>query len=360
MVEDGESVTEDGGKQGSRCQHEIRYDPVTGRSVIYAPMRQIRPRDVASTPRAGVPPTFDKDCPFCPGNEAWLPPLIDERPGGDAAWRTRVVLNRYPAVVSDIDAPARVNGIFSVFPARGRHEIIIESPKHDGDLAHAPRAEVEAVLQTCYARYRALADSGEFATIFLFRNGGVRAGASLIHPHTQLVAMTQVTGELERRRAIAKSYFERTGRCILCDIVSGERRYGQRLILESEFFLGFVPYAAEVPYEVWLVPKRHSPSFADAEAALLCDFAEALPNCLSRLATRGCLADYNLVLQSDFAARQSAGERHWYLRVYPRLTTPGGFELGSDMAINPSLPEADAQCLRDLKVALRSTAMTPT
>jgi UDPglucose--hexose-1-phosphate uridylyltransferase len=252
MVEDEESVTGHGSKQRPRCQHEIRYDPVTGRSVIYAPMRQMRPREVESAPCIGVPLTFDKDCPFCPGNETWLMPLIDERPGGDAEWQTRVVLNRYPAVVSDIDAPARVNGIFSVLPARGRHEIIIESPKHDRDLAHAPQAEAEAVLQTCHARYRALADSGEFATILLFRNSGIRAGASLPHPHTQLVAMTQVTGELERRRAIAKSYFKRTGRCILCDIVSAERRDGRRLVFESKFFLGLLPIPS---CDAWL-PRR--------------------------------------------------------------------------------------------------------
>lgn len=358
MVEDAESVTEHGRTQGPLRHQEIRCNPVTGRSVIYAPMRRMRPGEIESTPCVGAPLTFDKDCPFCPGNEAWLPPLIDEQPGGGAAWQTRVVFNRYPAVVPDIDAPAHVNGLFSVLPARGRHEIIIESPKHDGDFAHAPQSEIEAVLETCHARYRSLADCGEFATILLFRNGGIRSGASLRHPHMQLIALTLVTEEFKRRRAIAESYYSQTGHCMLCDIVAAERRHGRRLVFESEFFLGFVPFAAEVPCEVWLVPKRHSASFAEAGAALLRDLAEALPDCLSRLATQGCLADYNLVFQSDLAARETAGELHWYLRVYPRLTTPGGFEIGSGMTINPSLPELDAQCLTDPKANDRK-AMKP-
>lgn len=330
-----------------QCPQEIRYNPVTGRSVICAPSRRERPADQSGAQHSVPAQEFDRDCPFCPGNEAQLTPLIDQRPTGGVAWQTRVVFNRYPVVTPVLDQPARVKGILSALPARGRHEVIIESPKHNWDLSQASQAEAEAAIATYHARYRALADDGGFATIALFRNGGVRAGASLKHPHCQVIAMARVAEELERRRVIAEAYLRRTGRCVVCDLVSAERRDGQRLIFESALFIGFVPYAAEAPYEVWLVPKQHSESFAEVETELIRDLAMALRNCLSRLAAQGCLTDYNLILQSDPETIGSEAERHWYLRIYPRLTSPGGFELGSGMAINPSLPETDAQDLRD-------------
>lgn len=347
IIHSGTTKVSCGRTKPARSLQEIRYNPVTGRSVICAPSRRQRPADQSGAQHSVPAPEFDRDCPFCPGNEAQITPLIDQQPTGGVAWQTRVVFNRYPVVTSALDQPAQVQGILSALPARGRHEVIIESPKHNWDLSQASQAEAEAVITTYHARYRALADDGGFATIVPFRNGGVRAGASLKHPHSQVVAMVRVTEELERRRTIAQAYLRRTGRCVVCDLVSAEGRHGRRLVFESAFFLGFVPYAAEVPYEVWLVPKQHSESFAQVERELIRDLAMALRDCLFRLSVQGCLIDYNLVLQSDPETIGPAAERHWYLRMYPRLTSPGGFELGSGMAINPSSPEADAQDLRE-------------
>ncbi len=327
---------------------EIRQNKATKEWVIYAPARGKRPHDFQQDRRDERPalPPYDSRCPFCPGNEEMLPDVLAESPAIDGnGWQTRIVPNKYPAVTPSGSIARHTRGIYKVMQGYGHHEVIVESPLHNADLATLPVAAVEAVIATYHRRYVELRTDERNLLILIFRNHGPRAGASLSHPHSQLIATGMVPRHLRMREEEAQSYFDEWGRCVLCDIVAFEQTDRRRVVLENESFLAFVPFAAEVPFETWIVPRRHQSDFGLATALERADLARALRGLLGRLHVRLNDPDYNYVINST--PRADEPHLHWFVRVRPRLITRAGFEIGSGMRINPSLPEADAAFLNE-------------
>jgi UDPglucose--hexose-1-phosphate uridylyltransferase len=328
---------------------EIRQNKITKQWVIYAPDRGDRPRDFPgefkAAGRANLPP-HDANCPFCPGNKEKLPEVIAEMPGKQS-WQTRVVPNKFPALTEDGSSARYQTGIYRAMPGYGKHEVIIESPKHNEDIATMPIDAVEIVIDTYRKRYIELMAVHDNMMVIIFRNHGPEAGTSLHHPHSQLVVTSVVPHYVRQRDIEAQRYFDETGRCIFCDILAFEQDDRQRVVLESEHFLAFVPFAAEVPYETWIMPKAHNVDFSDITGAAQADLAYVLHTMLARLHTRLNDPDYNYIVHN--APQYKAGEPHlhWYVQIRPRLKKRAGFEIGSGMSINPSLPENDAVFLKD-------------
>jgi UDPglucose--hexose-1-phosphate uridylyltransferase len=328
---------------------ELRQDRVTGAWVIIAPERRNRPQrrtDLTHTPPPR--PSFDPDCPFCPGNEAILPGILEDvaidRPPG---WKVRVVPNKYPAVHADtaMGQAARRDGV--IMAGYGHHDVVIETPRHDADLASMADDEIETVLSAYHRHFTWLSAQPNIQRVIVFRNYGSTSGASLAHPHAQLVALAMTPPDLQSRAALARSWHDHHGRCILCDEIETERADGRRAIEETDAFTAFVPFAATCPFEVWLLPRRHQTSFAELERGELGEMGRLLRSVLCRL--KGLLGDppYNIALDSAGPAEAGSPHLHWRLRIAPSLTMPGGFELATGMAINPSSPEDDARALRD-------------
>lgn len=339
--------------------NEVRRDPSSGCLTIYAPGRDGRPRDLPAPRRRRRPrPAFSRTCPFCPGNEGRLPPIMLETRGrAGAPWQTRVTVNKFPAL-SPRTRPGRGNregrgegagtagGLFALLPSHGHHEVVIESPLHNRDLAEMTAPAVAPVIETYHARYLALMNDPEVRSIVIFRNHGARAGISLVHPHSQIIATPFVPPAAALRRRAARGYFEAQGRCVTCDIIEGERRDGARVIRENRRFIAFVPFAAAAPFEIWIVPKRHQEGFDRIEAEEKAALAAVLRDMLSRLRKTLGDPDYNLIVNSPLSRDEDPAADHWYVSIHPRLTTLGGFEIGAGIAINPSLPERDAGLLR--------------
>jgi UDPglucose--hexose-1-phosphate uridylyltransferase len=145
----------------------------------------------------------------------------------------------------------------------------------------------------------------------------------------------------------AQRYFDEWGRCVYCDVLNFELEDRKRLVLENSDFLAFVPYAAEVPFEVWIMPKMHQAGFAAISDRSKADFAAILREVLARLHGKLADPDYNYMLYSSSQHNANEPQLHWFLQIRPRLTTQAGFEIGSGICINPSLPEADAKFLRE-------------
>ena len=339
--------------------NEMRQDPTSGTVTIYAPERSCRPRELPiPTSERSPEPEYRPTCPFCPGNEAQLAGIILETKGADGAgWRTRVVANRYPALSPEVrtctarrgtdeERNSSGRGLFETLSAYGHHEVVIESPRHDTDLARMPLARIGSVIESFHARYLALMSDPRIQTIIFFRNRGVASGATLTHPHSQIIAMPLIPPEIERRQNIMERYAEAHDRCLYCDIVDSERREGRRVIRETGEFIAFVPYAAVMPFEIWIVPKRHQAGFDLIEPEEKSGLAVLLHDMLRRLGNSLYDPDYNLMLVSRTNRSDSTDGGHWYLSIHPRLITLGGFEMGAGMNINPSLPEQDAERLR--------------
>jgi UDPglucose--hexose-1-phosphate uridylyltransferase len=327
---------------------EIRQNKATRQWVIYAPARGKRPKDFAEEQqeRADLP-ELDESCPFCPGNEDELPEiLMEHEPRVGEGWQARVVPNKFPALTPDAGSTEREReGIYRTMPAFGRHEVIIESPRHDLDIATMSLDAVQAVVETYHRRYVDLMRTHQNMQVILFRNHGPQAGTSLIHPHSQLVATGVVPQHIRTREQEAQRYFDEWGRCVFCDMLAYEVEEGARVIYENESFVAFVPFAAEVPFELWIMPRRHEADFGAISIGRQEDLAHALHAVLGLLRERLHDPDYNYVIHTAPQYKADEPHLHWYVQVQPRLTKQAGFEIGSGMRINPSIPEDDAAFL---------------
>ncbi len=182
--------------------------------------------------------------------------------------------------------------------------------------------------------------------IIIFRNHGARAGASLIHPHSQLIVTSFVPHHIRWREEEAQRYFDEWGRCVFCDTLDFERREQRRVVLDNKTFLAFVPFAAEVPFEICIMPKKHQADFGDITDEEKADLAYVLREVLGKLHQKLNDPDYNYIINTSARYRAGEPQLHWYLQIRPRLTTRAGFEIGSGISINPSIPEDDAEFLR--------------
>jgi UDPglucose--hexose-1-phosphate uridylyltransferase len=333
---------------------EFRRDELTGQGVIIAPERGRRPGDWRHERRSPLP-AYSADCPFCPGNEEKLPGIEREWPAGSGPhdWTVRAVPNRYPAV-----GPAERDGASADADddAAGLHEVLIEGPRHDLGLADRSPPELLLILRAYQERLARLRRRPRIQSTILFRNHGQKAGASLAHPHAQLVALTRVPTRLAALVERSRQAYERKGACPTCLQMEAERKSGLRLVAEDEASLTVVPFAAQVPFEQSIFPKNHVASFADIPAGELGALARALREALLRLRRVLDDAPYNILFDDGPVNAGPAPFLHWHVRIVPRLTVFGGFEQLSGEVINPSLPEEDAKVLRSPATSARSTS----
>lgn len=187
---------------------EIRQNKITKQWVIYAPARRKRPKDFSRMQRRPPQPAYDPSCPFCPGREDALPSVIWSLKDGEEGWHTRVVPNKFPAVVPE-DGPRRHRKeIFLTMPAYGHHEVIIETPLHNRQPGIMDKQELDHIVETYHRRYLDLMKEEENMMVLIFRNHGEKAGTSLMHPHSQLIATGMVPHYLRWQDIEAQRYFE--------------------------------------------------------------------------------------------------------------------------------------------------------
>lgn len=337
---------------------ELRQNLATREWVIVATERATKPMDFVSTAPQAAVPEREETCPFCPGNEALSgPESFAIRPEGSQAgepgWRVRVVPNKYPALAPSPNCaiiPHRaMNGPYMQMEGCGYHEVIVEHPRHDRTLATMSVGEVHTILQAYWERYHQLAPDCNNLLMTIFRNYGEKAGASLRHPHSQLITTGIVPLQVRMRLYEAQRYFDDVGTCAYCDILRYERTAQERLIQENDGFAVFAPYASAVPYEIWVMPKRHRASFGDIPKEELGGWAEALQGALARLARLLGDPDYNTVLQTAPYPLAAVPFYHWHMQIIPHLKTKrAGFEIGSGIGINIVSPEAAAKALREV------------
>jgi UDPglucose--hexose-1-phosphate uridylyltransferase len=333
---------------------ELRKDPVVGRWVIIATERVRRPSDFHDRPdpRSGGP------CTFCRGRERETPPeILAYRNGGPANgpdWRVRVVPNKFPALRIEGLLERRGRGIYDLMTGIGAHEVIIDSPDHDRDFEDLPATTIAEVLAAYRDRMVDLKRDERFRYAIVFKNHGAAAGATLEHPHSQLVATpvvpVTVTDELQNARA----YHGYKERCLFCDILRQELEDRSRIVFEGDHTVAFSPFAARFPFETWILPRRHAAAFERAGVAELADLATVLGTVLRKIGRAMKRPSYNFWLHS---APFDAGESpfyHWHVEVVPRLSRGAGLEWGGGMHINPMPPEDAARFLRDADAALES------
>ncbi len=340
---------------------ELRKDAITRRWVIIATERAARPTDF---PPGAADPNASDSCPFCEGREAQTPPEIMaiRRLGTGAnepGWQVRVVPNKYPALRIEGSTTVLVQGMFETMGGVGAHEIIIETPHHNLQPGMMNPRQLISVLWMYRERYRDLDRDERFKYLLLFRNHGRSAGASLSHPHSQLIALPIVPKRAMEELEGAQQYFAREGRCAYCDVLRQEKTEQVRLVWENDEFAAFAPFAAWCPFELWILPKQHVASFGELGDGQIPSLAEVLHQVLGRL--NHCLSNppYNYIIHTAPYNDKVSHFYHWHIEVIPRLSQVAGFEWGSGFYINTVPPEDAAKYLREIALPVPSAQTTP-
>jgi len=318
---------------------QLRLNPLTGRWVAVAASRAGRPGQLVS-PQMPVETEPGRPCPFCPGNEeATLPAL--ETYGRNGRWVVRAVPNRYPAF--DGNAPLQVHNLGPVFTeaaASGIHEVLVFSPEHDAGWADLDDAQVGVTMAAIRDRMEDHSHRQPVRYTQVIVNHGRAAGASVEHPHGQLLGIPFVPGEIVDEEAGFRRF---EGSCIVCTTIEAESDAGHRVVYSDERVLVVCPFWSGSPYEMLVLPRPHDVHMIDAEPQDVVAVGRALRTALRKLRTTLGDTAYNLVIHT--APHRHTGPFHWHVHLLPRVTSLPGFEQGTGVMINILAPEAAAHQL---------------
>ncbi len=308
----------------------IRKDYILDRWVYYATDRKKRPRDFKSIEVKDD----SKACFFCPWNTHLTPPEIGrvEHKGG---WKMRWFLNKFPAVEKKGSARLKLKKFLSESDSYGIHEVIVETQHHKSQLADLPVTDIRELLGVYKIRIRELSRLKGVKYVQIFKNQGKDAGTSLIHSHTQVMALPQIPALVgEEAKASIKSK-----KCLYCRIIRHEAK-SKRKIFETKNVVAFAPFASRFNYEAWVFVKRHKREMGELEENELMDMATALKKILSKL--KKINVSYNFYIHYSPAKENL----HFHIEITPRIATWGGFEISTDAVINSVLPEEAARFYR--------------
>jgi len=304
---------------------EIRKAYLQDKYVIITPGRAKRPRDIKE--ETVIKRTAA--CPFCPGNikETALKDKII-KPDDPKKWLVASIDNIFPAVTLDNER------------AYGAQEVIIETRRHNDDLDDLSIDEIEQVLRMYARRTEIISKIDKIDYVLCFKNQGSKAGASIVHAHSQIFATNIIPPEVNSEIAAAQSYKIKHGNCPYCDIIKKEMR-SERKVFEDKYVAAFTPYASEFHYESWVFTKRHIDNITQMKPAELKSFATAMKKILTKI---GALdLSFNYFLHQIISNR----DQHFYLKIQPRDSIWAGIELGSGLIINSVSPEAAAKYYRE-------------
>ncbi len=347
--------------QEGPAMSELRFDPIKQRWAIIASERKLRPHEFV-LPQLGASTDLLADCPFEAGHEQLTPPEIlsiaPPVPRADGSpWQVRVVPNKFPALRVEGTVDREGIGIFDRVSGVGAHEVIVESPDHHREMADLEAAELALVFRAYRERLIDLRRDTRLRYALIFKNAGREAGASLSHPHSQLIATPIIPTFVITELNAGRQHFRRKERCIFCDLIHQEELLGDRIAIAGDRFIALQPFAAALPFETWILPRRHCHDLAAVADDELLALAAIVRDLLRRM--RSLLGDppYNMVVHTAPSPHPRPGQPdywstieydfHWHLEIVPRITRLAGFEWGSGYTINPTPPEEAARFLRE-------------
>jgi len=307
---------------------EIRRDYIQEKYVIIAPRRGRRPHDV-ERPQS-LNPVKKSECVFCPERVDKVSKVlmtVRKTREPDEPWAIKVIANKYPSV--ETNNPR----------AYGRQEVVIETPNHDLETEDLSAKRIAEILAVYAQRTKAISLDKKIEYLLIFKNNGGTAGASLLHPHSQIFATEFLPPNLRDKSQRVQAYKLKHGTCVYCDVIKKERK-GPRLVMEDKNIIAFCPYAPMHNYEIWLMPKRHLDNVTLLNESERLSLAKMLRMILKKI----CRLDlpYNYYFHQTI----NDEDQHLYLKITPRGSVWAGVEIGSGLIINPVSPEEAAKFYR--------------
>jgi UDPglucose--hexose-1-phosphate uridylyltransferase len=325
---------------------EFRKDPASRRWVIISSERAKRPQagvDCSAAPLAR--------CPFCAGNEEETPPEVlayraPKTPADRPGWSVRVVPNKFPALAPQSEDRDAADGFYEARPGTGVHEVIIESPEHVVHTRSLDERQLAMVLRAYRQRMLHLAAERRWRYLLVYKNEGRKAGATIEHVHSQLIALPHVPTEVLHEVDAARHYQRTNGGCLYCRMIENEIGGRARLVSETERFVTLCPFAPRFPFETWILPKIHGACFERCSDDDYAEFARCLREILMTLHRSLKQVPFNYLIHSAPLAASTHRYYHWHMELLPRLAQAAGFEWGSGSFMNPVSPEDAANILR--------------
>lgn len=333
--------------------HELRKDILLGRWVEVL-SDSLGPSDYA-IPANETP--AEENCVLCPGREHEIPPEISSiRSPSSGRWWVRAIPSFKPMFQIEGDLGRRGVGIYDRMNNIGANEILIESPEHAVRPEDMGIDQMVRVIRLYRDRCADLQRDTRIRYVLIYKNSGKAAGETLTHPVAWLMATPVIPKTVKDELDNAKQYFAYKERCVFCDIITEELKTGDRVIIESRSFIAFCPYAAQFPFEAWIIPKRHSCAFHEIVQEEVEDMGYILMTVLKKLRSifrHPPPFNYFIHTAPNMVPRRNhwhtlGEDYHWHLEIIPRLITTSGFEWGSGFYILPTSPEHAAKYLREV------------
>lgn len=328
---------------------ELRFDPVSEDWVVIATGRAKRPDDFLKNGQKkekSKAVATDKECFFCTLAGQEPPVLLRGKIKND--WDIAVIPNKFPAFTHGFGLEEKKKGPYKRMNGVGFHEVVI-TRHHTRHLAEMETEEIRELINVYQERYLDLMNEEHINYISIFHNHGEEAGASVAHPHSQIIAIPVLDPDLEGSLNGSARYFSRHQRCVHCDMIAEDRRDGRRIIFENEKFVGLCPYAARAAFEVRVYPKEHHAYFErinDQDKTL---FAQAIKEVMG-MVNRGLNnPPYNFFIHTAPCDGRDYNHYHWHFECLPKTSTWAGFELSTGIEISTIEPEKAAEYLISMK-----------
>ncbi len=333
---------------------ELRFDLASKDWVVIATGRARRP-ETFKKERRKIEKISKSACPFCNISSQGRPVLVfnngkkkefraDE--GVPRQWTTIVVPNKYPAFVpgSRIDKHIE-GGLYEKLSAVGFHEVVI-TREHSKQMAQFSVSQIKEVIDVYQERYLWLMKEKFVNYISVFHNHGIEAGASIVHPHSQIITTPLIDTDLKKAIHNSKKYFRVHKKCVYCLMCEWERKSKKRKIFENKDFLVICPFASKRAFEVIISPKKHLPYFEKITEKEKQHLAQAFQNALSKIYKGLNDPAYNFYLHTAPCDGKKYPDYHWHWTILPKTSTWAGFEIGTMMEISTIEPEKAAEYLR--------------
>jgi UDPglucose--hexose-1-phosphate uridylyltransferase len=342
---------------------ELRYDPLQRRWVIIASERQHRPDDFIHPQKIS---SNSDNCPFCYGNEHMTPPEIcavrrDNSNPDTPGWQVRVTHNKFPALsLGDIEHDLQPYGVYGRSEGLGTHEVIIEGADHNLAMADFSEELTFDILTMYRKRLSELRNDKRLKYILIFKNHGSTAGASLLHPHSQIIATPIIPRTVQIELLSTRSFYGERHSCMICEMIKQEKTEKIRTVYDDGTIIAFNTYASRFPFELFIAPVKHNVYFHREDDSTLRRLAACLSDVLKRLKKALDDPPFNYILHTS--PNKEAGtaypgfwntlddDYHWHIEIIPRLVKTAGFEWGSGLHINPLPPEKAADFLRETEI----------
>lgn len=351
---------------------QLRQDIVSGDWIVIAPKRVKRPEQFIKKEKRMK--SSIKNCPFeNPQKSGHNQPILiyrSQKPkvaplriankfsgaqGRDCDksqksndWLIQIFENKYPAVSHFEKKCGSIfkNGPYSVAKGIGHHDLVVTRDHHKNfPLLDAKIANL--VFQAFQKRYQALIKDSCSVYVSIFHNWGPKAGASIYHPHYQIISIPVVPPDIEHSLSGSAFYFKKNKKCVHCVMIEWEKKIKKRIVYENKGAIVFAPFVSREPFELKIFPKKHLPFFEDTKQSDLKWVVNALQKALMKIKKNLADPDYNFFIHtSPILNKEKYKHYHWHIEIQPKISISAGFELGTGIEITVVDPDEAAKILR--------------